>query len=142
MNNVSFPLVFLPRLLKPFSVTCWFCADQLKHPSHFLFRAVRKLTSIGFRIHSNATKTNSPPLNSHFAERLAQLSHYYTTNGHTRVPHDWSGYDELGRWVHRIRAEFHAGKLNPQRVKALNDLGFEWIQKDSIAEVLEREVAK
>ena len=53
-----------------------------------------------------------------------ELEKYKQEYGHTRVPVKWPTDPKLGKWVSRMRQEKQ--KLDANRVKALNKLGFDW----------------
>ena len=65
-----------------------------------------------------------------FDERVEELEHFFRGNGHCRVPVRGSAF---GRWVSEIRfiyKEMQKGKpsdiLTPERIKQLDEMGFEW----------------
>ena len=65
-----------------------------------------------------------------FEERVEELEHFFKGNGHCRVPVRGTA---LGRWVSEIRfiyKEVQKGKssdtLTPERIKKLEEMGFEW----------------
>jgi superfamily II DNA or RNA helicase len=59
---------------------------------------------------------------------LAALREYRETHGHASPPREYQapGGLALGTWLHNQRAAHRAGRLDPQRAAALEDLGVEW----------------
>lgn len=55
--------------------------------------------------------------------RLEELKEYKIQNGHVNVPQRQSS---LGLWVMTQRRRYKQKKLSPERVAALNEIGFEW----------------
>jgi len=55
------------------------------------------------------------------------LQAFHMANGHLKVPygHVRDGM-RLDEWMHARRREYTAGTLSPDRIEALNALGFEW----------------
>lgn len=73
---------------------------------------------------SGKKKANIP-----FAARLEQLKAYRAEHGNLLVPHDYTGYDNLGRCVGRLRQQRkgHYGvKLTAQQIAQLDEIGFVW----------------
>ena len=52
-----------------------------------------------------------------------QLQVFKEKNNHCNVP---AHRDKLGRWVERQRSQYAAKKLTPERVDALESIGFQW----------------
>ena len=59
-------------------------------------------------------------------EKYERLIAFKKRFGHCAVPGKWQEDPLLGRWVAFQRILFKAGSLLPERVKKLNDLGFDW----------------
>ena len=55
------------------------------------------------------------------------LQCYHKKHGHTNVPSKANGkLEPLGQFVQRQRTAFRAGKLTADKIKRLEDIGFEW----------------
>jgi len=68
------------------------------------------------------------PYQKAFELGLAELSEYVFAHGDAIVPRSYvtaTGF-ELGKWCSSRRGEHKRGKLNPERVAALESLGFVW----------------
>jgi hypothetical protein len=67
-----------------------------------------------------------------WAEKFEELCHYRQENGHCLVPHTYGANLALARWVKRQRYQYKLmveGKqstMTPERVTALEDIGFVW----------------
>ncbi|WP_197370480.1 helicase associated domain-containing protein, partial [Streptomyces clavuligerus] len=63
-------------------------------------------------------------------EYYTAAQRYYRTHHHLRIPVKYvTGAPEelrLGNWISRQRADFRAGKLSVQRIKALTGIGMRW----------------
>jgi Helicase associated domain len=59
-------------------------------------------------------------------DNLQRLLKFKTENGHTEVP-QCTG---LGRWVHKQRSQYSAGKLAHERRRRLEDIEFSWNARD------------
>jgi Helicase associated domain len=76
----------------------------------------RKLTQLGFSWN---------PFEDAWEEGFRRLDAFKGREGHCRVPNRYvEGSFKLGRWVGIQRRD--KGKLSPERLKKLNDLGFIW----------------
>ncbi len=60
--------------------------------------------------------------------RFAQLVAYRQQHGHCRVPSRWREDPAFGHWVDNQRVIKRAGKLSPERVRRLDEIGFHWCQ--------------
>jgi hypothetical protein len=63
---------------------------------------------------------------SNWEARFAELAAYQKRFGHCRVPYGWPENSVLARWVSTQRACRKSGKLLPERLARLDQLGFEW----------------
>jgi hypothetical protein len=69
-------------------------------------------------------------------ERFRELTEYKEKHGNCTVPTNYSDNAKLGTWVHhqrRQRRRFMDGKpchITPERLKALDQLGFVWHPRD------------
>ena len=59
--------------------------------------------------------------------RINQLEEFKATFGHCNVPCHYDLMPELGNWVSNIRTTARQARLTPERVKQLDDMGFEWV---------------
>ncbi|KAL3783127.1 hypothetical protein HJC23_012463 [Cyclotella cryptica] len=59
-------------------------------------------------------------------KRYSELLTYRQQHGHANVPQRYEANPELGRWVKDQRAFRRNNKLNSERIKLLDDLGFVW----------------
>ena len=59
-------------------------------------------------------------------ERLQHLTEYKAENGHCNVPQFYKGNPGFGEWVRHIRRKYGDGKLKPERIDALEAIGFQW----------------
>jgi hypothetical protein len=88
---------------------------------------VKALENLGFKWSLRAAQA---PVKVSWEERLAELAQYKNTHGHCNVPEKTS--PSLGVWVKNQRAQkrlLNEGKksrLTPDRVRALDELGFQW----------------
>jgi hypothetical protein len=57
---------------------------------------------------------------------LIELKQFHAEQGHCRVPAGWAKNPVLANWVGVQRARKLDGKLSPQRIAALDALGFAW----------------
>jgi hypothetical protein len=56
----------------------------------------------------------------------AELLAFKNCFGHCNVPHGWTRNPELAAWLHGVRCSKRAGKLDPARVRQLDELGVVW----------------
>jgi len=74
--------------------------------------------------------------NREWEDKFNQLKAYKESFGHTRVPRRYNNDDGLGAWVknqrdkHRLFREGKKSPLTPERIKLLDEIGFEWSLKD------------
>jgi hypothetical protein len=55
-----------------------------------------------------------------------QLVAFRELNGHCDVPSRWAEDPKLGGWVSRQRRLMKSGRMDPDRERMLNDIGFTW----------------
>lgn len=55
-----------------------------------------------------------------------QLLDYKEANGHTNVSRREEGMTQLGNWILEQRRQYHNGKINPDKRKKLEEIGFDW----------------
>jgi Helicase associated domain len=66
-----------------------------------------------------------------FADRLVQLTEYFSLNGHTNVPLDYTRHQHLGPCITRWKRLYSQGKLGQRRISAIEAIGggacvFDW----------------
>ncbi len=71
------------------------------------------------------------PYETDFRRGLAALTQFEDREGHARVPQDhWETFDgeelALGQWCHGRRMMVKREELSPERIAALDALGFDW----------------
>jgi superfamily II DNA or RNA helicase len=77
----------------------------------------KRLTGIGFEWE---------PFTSRWEKMLGELKQFHAEHGHCRVPAGWTKNPVLANWVGVQRARKLDGKLSPERIAALDALGFAW----------------
>jgi hypothetical protein len=65
-------------------------------------------------------------------ERLQQLVQFSQEHGHCDIPQycKQRGYDGLGNWVCTQRRIYREGRIEPEKAKQLEELGFKWTLRD------------
>ncbi|HEY6167657.1 MAG TPA: helicase associated domain-containing protein, partial [Verrucomicrobiae bacterium] len=58
--------------------------------------------------------------------RFDQLTAYRAQHGHCHVPHDDPALHKLFNWVTMQRTNKRLGKLQPERIRKLDEIGFTW----------------
>mmetsp|Transcript_7136 Transcript_7136/g.10227 ORF Transcript_7136/g.10227 Transcript_7136/m.10227 type:complete len:462 (-) Transcript_7136:54-1439(-) len=87
----------------------------------------RKLDEIGFRWSAQEGKWN---------DNFKKLLKFKEKFGHVNVSSKWKEDRQLGNWVDTQRSHlkhFKEGKktiLSPEKIKRLNDVGFQWVRQD------------
>lgn len=66
------------------------------------------------------------PDNVAWQKMLSALESYKAEHGHCRVPAGWSNNPKLANWVASQRQHKKHGDLKPERIAALDKIGFEW----------------
>jgi hypothetical protein len=59
-------------------------------------------------------------------ENFEALKEYKKNHGDCNVPQHWAENKQLGTWVTNQRQYYRKGKLDKDRIKRLEDIGFEW----------------
>ena len=80
--------------------------------------------------HERITRLNEigfvwKPIDEYWSERFSELIRFKESNGHCRVPQRFAGNPELGRWAARQRASIKRKQLSNERVRLLEEIGFE-----------------
>lgn len=70
------------------------------------------------------------PNQADWEENLGKLSDYKARFGHTNVPAVWSEDRLLGKWLRWLRTARKKNKLSIERIKQLEELGFDWAPFD------------
>lgn len=81
----------------------------------------QKLIDVGLDWNPHDTKWNG---------NFAKLSAFHKSCGHWDPPGDSSEMCRLATWIDIQRSAHRKGQLSPDRVKALNELGFPWSASD------------
>ena len=92
-------------------------------PSSLLYKLHHSTKSPLSVIHALMSASSRRRLFSDWYELLHQ---FHTQHGHCRVKRSCPGYEELSRWVNRIRKAKKNGKVKEGQVEMLNRLGFDW----------------
>jgi hypothetical protein len=98
---------------------------QENKPSPMTMERVRKLESLGF-VWSKFTH------DSHWEAKMDELREYKTKYGDCNVPEEYHVNPNLGTWVHYQRTQYammiegRPSNMTPERVEALDALGFDW----------------
>ncbi len=77
----------------------------------------RKLDSIGFEWQ---------PYSKQWEQMFDALKNFQAKQSHCRVPGRWPENPKLASWVATQRARKAVGKLSPERIARLDELGFTW----------------
>jgi helicase associated protein len=91
-------------------------ADKKKKLERLSEEKIKKLNKIGFYWGK---------YNTSWSKRFEELKAFKARFGHCRVPQRWKENPSLGTWVAHQRSIKH--KLSPERIKKLNQIGFQWI---------------
>ncbi len=83
---------------------------------------IKRLEEIGFEW---------DPFGSFWEEMFDTLKEYKENHGDCNVPYEWPENEQLGRWVGTQRRNCRKGLLSEDRIKRLEDIGFEWDPSES-----------
>jgi len=75
---------------------------------------------------NRAPKCASSGPRSTWHHRLAELKRFKNEHGHGNVPSQSREYRQLGNWLAAVRKRKRAGKLDPKRIKQLEQAGVSW----------------
>ena len=64
--------------------------------------------------------------NDQWAEMFSGLVKYKAVYKHTNVPASFEEDQQLGTWVRNLRLRYRQKKLDPNRTKQLESIGFRW----------------
>ncbi len=102
---------------------------------------VQELSDLGFEwISHKAKKVKS------FEERIQDLKDYKAEFGHCNVPRVYEKDQSLGSWCHVLKISYRQikdgekpmKKLSPEKIQALEDVGFEWTRRRPPREKVEQ----
>jgi hypothetical protein len=93
---------------------------------------IARLDALGFawRVYSTGAQPQSEALETNddvWEQMLAALETYRNEHRDCKVPAQWPPNPKLANWVSKQRQFKKSGKLKPERVAALEKIGFEWI---------------
>jgi hypothetical protein len=71
-------------------------------------------------------RTGGRPQRDVWTVMLNRLVAFHVEHGHARVPQNFTADQKLGWWVTTQRRNRRTGKLTPDQISALDDLGFIW----------------
>ena len=74
------------------------------------------------------------PLSAIWEASFGELKQYKVEHGDCDVPSGWPKNPSLGRWVSAQRKAYKTGKLEEERIKRLEELGFAWNPNTAIWE--------
>ncbi|MEO5347401.1 MAG: helicase associated domain-containing protein [Magnetococcus sp. YQC-9] len=95
---------------------------QLRNKGKLVGQRVEELDRLGFIWDPEALKWH---------ELCAALAGFYARFGHFDLPKEWPEEPELPAWVKGVRTAREKGKLDPERVARLDELGFIWDARDA-----------
>ena len=107
---------------------------------------IARLDALGFvwRVYSTEAQPQSEALETHddvWEQMLAALEIYKNEHGDCKVPAQWPPNPKLANWVSKQRQFKKSEKLKPERIAALDKIGFEWILgRGSVRPLLPRRV--
>ena len=90
---------------------------------------VAKLDAVGFVWHAKGSKIGEDGMNEAWKERFDELLGYKKIHGNCEVPMKRKAHEEyaqLGNWVKSQRDTKKSGKLHPERIRLLEEVGFTW----------------
>jgi hypothetical protein len=86
---------------------------------------IKHLNAIGF--FGTGTSPLSNMNNKKWKKMFDALKEYKVIHGDCNVPRVWIKYkSNLGQWTKTQRSKYKDGKLSADRIKHLEDIGFEW----------------
>jgi hypothetical protein len=88
---------------------------------------IRRLDEIGFCWALRTRRFGARDWDS----MVAELAEFQGHHGHANVPHEWPENPELAAWLHAVRCNKRAGKLDAARVRQLDGLGVVWEPEQS-----------
>ncbi len=112
---------------------------QLKRSGKLASDRVARLEQLRFRwtpravsaIAQLAVIAGEPRPAQSWEEMYRELTEFFRKNGHCDVSETWVGGPQLAHWVFRQRELRAGGRLEAEREKKLNELGFSWVIFDA-----------
>lgn len=83
---------------------------------------IKRLDEIGF---------DWDPFKARWEELFGELLAYRTEYGDCNVPQSYANNPKLCGWIAYQHAQYNSNKLSPDRIKRLEDIGFEWSRSGS-----------
>jgi hypothetical protein len=90
---------------------------------------VRRLDALGFCWERQATIAAA--IEATWKQRFRELERFKKEHGHCIVPTEYEPNPALGRWVSWTRHQKKRGKLDKEKVRCLDALGFCWAPQDT-----------
>jgi predicted methyltransferase len=90
--------------------------------SKLLADQISRLESLGFEFDLHA---------ANWEDNFKQLELYKAKHGDCRVPYAYKPNKILGAWVNTQRQKYRKGKLSPEIIARLENIGFEWRLKEN-----------
>lgn len=59
-------------------------------------------------------------------EMVQELAAYKAIHGNCRVTQESKDHRQLGQWVSRVRTDRRAGRVSAEKIRTLDELGFDW----------------
>lgn len=114
-------------------LAAWVCIQRyiykntdIEHRSHLENKRIEALKTLGF------VWDNDEMIGDKWQARYNELIEYKRQNGHCNVPWQYGSNKQLSRWVCSQRFQYkkarqgHHSFITPDRVEALNKIGFDW----------------
>jgi hypothetical protein len=73
------------------------------------------------------------PYEAAWEEMFAALVEYKSTHADCKVPYNWPENPKLGKWVNKQRTTRNQQRLSVDRIRRLDELGFEWSRNEKRA---------
>jgi len=100
----------------------WVNAQCARYKSRNLSKErIERLEDIGFEWTETSGKHQKK-----WETMFEALIKFKEEHGDCNVPHDWTGAKQLLTWVNTQRTRYKRKILNKERIKRLEDIGFEW----------------
>ena len=105
----------------------WWVSTQRRNRRNNKLEAEQITRLDGLEFNWSPKSGGTPPDNETWQEMLAALESFKAERGHCRVPAGWSENPKLANWVASQRQHKKTGYLKPERVVALDRIGFDWV---------------
>ena len=113
-------------------LSCWVIKQRARKEALIAKRRAQ-LDQLGF---------DWDPRDSAWEVMFAELERYKERFGDCDVPAKWTENPELGSWVAIQRAFERRARLSAERKKRLDELGFNWVPRDSVWETMFAELMR